>query len=261
LKLQQYQVSAFSGRHFGGNPAAVVPLREWLDAELMLAIAAENNLSETAFFVGGGDSYELRWFTPQVEVELCGHATLATAHVLFNEMGVDAEALRFATRSGELRVTRQQPGLRLDLPVHPVEEAAIDPAIAAALGAAPVAAYRAPSHVYRFDFEATVRGLAPDMRGLLAASELPVIVTAPGAEVDFVSRFFGPQVGVDEDPVTGSAHCALVPLWSQRLGRSRLSARQVSRRGGELECELLGERVYLAGEALTFMSGTIVLPD
>jgi PhzF family phenazine biosynthesis protein len=258
LILDQYQASAFTRKLFGGNPAAVVPLQEWLPAETMQAIAAENNLSETAFYVPDGDGFGLRWFTPEVEVELCGHATLATAHVLFNELGYTEQPIRFRTVcSGELLVSRDDDGICLDLPAHAIHLTDIHPAIGEALNGIPTAAYAAPSWVYLFDSEDQVKSLAPDMRALMVASDLPVIVTAPGDEVDFVSRFFGPQVGVDEDPVTGSAHCALVPLWAEKLGKSKLTARQVSKRGGELECELRGNRVLLRGHAVTFLRGKI----
>jgi PhzF family phenazine biosynthesis protein len=261
MELQQYQVSAFTNRQFGGNPAAVVPLDAWLSAQTMLAIAAENNLSETAFYVAEGDGYGLRWFTPAVEVDLCGHATLATAHVLFNELACEHQVLRFNTRSGELLVTREASGICLDLPVHPVHSSALDDQLATALGGAPIAAFSSSSNIYLYQSEAEVRALEPDMRALMAATDSATIVTAPGDTVDFVSRFFGPQVGIDEDPVTGSAHCALTALWAQRLGKSQLLATQVSRRVGELACELAGDRVRLTGTALTFLRGTIQLQD
>ncbi len=258
MKLDQYQVDAFASQAFGGNPAAVVPLESWLPDETLLAIAAENNLSETAYYIPDGDGFGLRWFTPEVEVELCGHATLATAHVLFNELGHNAEQIRFATKySGDLFVSRDDRGICIDLPAHAIHETDIHPAIGEALNGVPAAAYAAPSHVYLFDTEEQVLALAPDFRALMVASDLPVIVTAPGNNVDFVSRFFGPQVGVDEDPVTGSAHCALVPLWAEKLGKSELTARQVSKRGGDLLCELKGDRVLLRGQAITFLRGQI----
>jgi predicted PhzF superfamily epimerase YddE/YHI9 len=261
VKLDQYEVSAFNRKPFAGNPAAVVPLESWLPDDLMLSIAAENNLSETAFYVPDGDDYGLRWFTPEVEVELCGHATLATAHVLFNELGVDADAIRFRTKfSGDLVVSQDERGICLDLPAHAIHETDIHPAIAEALNGVPKAAWAAPCRVYEFETEAQVLALAPDFRALLVASDLPVIVTAPGDEVDFVSRFFGPQVGIDEDPVTGSAHCALVPLWAEKLGKTELTAKQVSRRGGDLLCELKGDRVLLRGHAVTFLRGQIEVP-
>jgi predicted PhzF superfamily epimerase YddE/YHI9 len=259
MKLDQYQVSAFTSQQFAGNPAAVVPLEEWLPTETMQAIAAENNLSETAFYIPQQGGFGLRWFTPGVEVDLCGHATLATAHVLFNELDCPAETLHFHTRSGELVVRREEEGIGMDFPAYDVKEAGIDASIAGALGGSPVAAFESPFWVYRYESEAEVRALAPDMRALLDAADMPVIATAAGDSVDFVSRFFGPQVGIDEDPVTGSAHCALVPLWASRLDKTVLSARQVSQRGGELHCELRGERVLLRGCGLTFLRGQIEL--
>lgn len=259
MKYDQYQVSAFTSRQFGGNPAAVVPLQQWLATETMQLIAAENNLSETAFYVAEGEGYGLRWFTPQVEVDLCGHATLATAHVLFNELNTSADELRFQTRSGELRVTRRGEHIQMDFPAYEVVDAALDTAICKALGGSAGAAHESSFWLYRFDTEAQVRALTPDFRALLAASDRPVIATAPGDDVDFVSRFFGPQVGIDEDPVTGSAHCALVPLWAQLLDKQQLSALQVSDRVGELDCELDGERVVMRGQGLTFLRGQITV--
>ena len=261
MELQQFQISAFTSRQFGGNPAAIVPLEDWLPAELMQAIAAENNLSETAFYVAEGEGFELRWFTPAVEVDLCGHATLGTAHVLFNELGCEREELRFATRSGELRVTRGAAGICLDLPAHTVSETALTPELVAALGGNPTAAFASKSNIYLYESESEVRELVPDMRALLAATDTTTIVTAPGDEVDFVSRFFGPQVGIDEDPVTGSAHCALTPLWAARLGKDSMQALQVSSRVGELGCELAGDRARLTGSAITFLQGTIRIAD
>lgn len=259
-----YQVDAFTEVLFGGNPAAVVPLQSWPDDALLQAIAAENNLSETAFFVGGAGRYRLRWFTPTDEVDLCGHATLATAHVLFEHRGFDGEVLRFDTRSGELRVRRSPGGMTMDFPAARMVDTTPDSAVCAALGAeaeaAAIAAENPWQVLYAFSEEAQVAALAPDFRALAAASPFAVIVTAPGDHADFVSRFFGPQVGVDEDPVTGSAHCSLVPYWAQRLGRNTLRARQISARGGELVCELRGERVMMTGRAITFLQGEFCMP-
>ncbi|MCX2981517.1 PhzF family phenazine biosynthesis protein [Halieaceae bacterium IMCC14734] len=259
MALQQFQVSAFSARPFGGNPAAVVCLSEWLPDSLLQAIAAENNLSETAFYAAAGDAFELRWFTPTVEVDLCGHATLATAHVLFNELAYSAPEIRFTTRGGWLTARRSGASISLDFPAYELAEETVDPALAEALGAQPQAAFNGDKCLYLYANEAQVRALRPDMKALLAASDTPVIVTAPGENVDFVSRFFGPQVGIDEDPVTGSAHCALTPFWSRRLNKTTLEARQVSARGGELQCQLEGDRVHLSGQAVTFMQGTLRL--
>jgi len=260
MPLNQFQVDAFTDRPFAGNPAAVVPLERWLDDALMQAIAAENNLSETAFFAPQGDVYGLRWFTPVSEIDLCGHATLATAHVLFNELGVAADALQFDTRSGRLTVTRQGDLLQMDFPLWSVGPLAKDPGIAEALGATPVDTLATSACLMAvFADEASVATLAPDMRAVAALHPFGLIVTAPGEAHDFVSRFFAPAVGIDEDPVTGSTHCALAPFWAARLGKSTLKARQISARGGELECELRGERVLLRGRAVTVIESTLRL--
>ena len=235
----------------------MVCLEDWLPTETMQAIAAENNLSETAFYLEDGGEYGLRWFTPEVEVDLCGHATLATAHVLFNELGVEKEVLRFHTRSGVLEVSQDDQGIRMDFPAYHLEAGRLPGPIAEALGGEPLEAYMANFRIFVYRSEAEVRALQPDFPALMAASAEPVIATAAGDEVDFVSRFFGPQVGIDEDPVTGSAHCALVPLWAEKLGKQKLSAWQVSARKGELSCELLAGRVAMQGYGLTFLRGQI----
>jgi len=257
-----YQVDAFTSHAFGGNPAAVMPLEDWLDSGLMQSIAAENNLAETAFFVRAGDAFELRWFTPAVEVDLCGHATLASAHVLYQHLGESRELLRFNTRSGELRVTRGEGGLTLDFPGYELKPGQPEPSVCAALGGDPEAVLLvegAKKQLYVFASQAEVAALQPDFAALLAATDRCVIATAPGEDCDFVSRFFAPQVGIDEDPVTGSAHCALVPYWAQRLEQGRLAARQISARGGEVDCELRDGRVRLTGTAVTFMQGVVTL--
>ena len=253
MRIPSRQVDAFTGRVFGGNPAAVCPLEAWLDAELMQAIALENNLSETAFLVpraGGTDEWELRWFTPTVEVDLCGHATLAAAHVVFEELRPGTERVRFHSQSGPLSVEREGELLVLDFPADPCEPAPSDPAWTAALGAEPLEVWRTRGHLVLFESEAQLRALRPDFAAISALGTYAVIATAPGEEVDFVSRFFAPAQGVDEDPVTGSAHCALTPFWSQRLGKRELRARQISARGGELFCTEAGERVRIAGRAV-----------
>jgi PhzF family phenazine biosynthesis protein len=261
MELPIYQVDAFASKVFAGNPAAVMPLEKWLDDNLLQTIAMENNLSETAFLVACERGYELRWFTPAVEVNLCGHATLAAAHTLFEHLGEEGDEVCFQTHSGELRVSREGGLLTLDFPETALEPAEVDLAICRALGATASEAVipRDDPHsiLYVYEFEEDVAGLQPDFAALHAASENCVIVTAPGDECDFVSRFFGPQVGVDEDPVTGSAHCALVPYWSKRLKQRSLHARQISARGGELACELRGDRVFMTGTAVTFMQGTV----
>ncbi len=261
MKIRLYQVDAFASRPFEGNPAAVCPLPSWPDDELLQAIAEENNLSETAFYVPSAQGFELRWFTPVAEVDLCGHATLATAHVIFEIQGYSKALITFATRSGELFVNRRGKRLEMDFPASRPAPCAVDDALAAALGRRPSELWAAEDYLAVFDSEAGVRALVPD-QALLARLDLRgVIVTAPGADVDFVSRFFAPKVGIAEDPVTGSAHCQLAPYWADRLGRNSLSARQVSRRGGDIACEVRADRVLLSGTAVTFLEAEIVLPD
>lgn len=256
-----YQVDAFTSRPFAGNPAAVCPLEAWLPDELLLAIAAENNLSETAFFVAQGDRLELRWFTPAVEVELCGHATLAAGFVVLTRLAPGRAEVTFETRSGPLTVRREGDALALDLPARPAAPAEVGEDLVAALGARPKAAIRARDLVAIFERAEEVRALRPDMSRLAALDVFAVGVTAPGggqdADVDFVSRFFAPAKGVPEDPVTGSLHCTLVPYWAERLGKTALAARQVSRRGGELRCALAGDRVVLGGQAALVIEGTL----
>ena len=261
MKIKQYQVDAFARRVFEGNPAAVCPLEAWLPDELMQAIAMENNLSETAFFVPEGDGYRLRWFTPLAEVDLCGHATLASAHVILNVLGEKKDRVDFETRSGKLTVTRDGDMLAMDFPAQPPKRVEIPETLVAGLGARPVEVLANIDYVAVFEDEATIRALTPDL-GRLAELELRgVSVTAPGTDHDFVSRFFAPKVGVPEDPVTGSAHCKLVPYWAGRLGKDELTARQVSRRGGDVRCRLMGDRVMLSGSAVTFMEATIEVGD
>lgn len=256
----QYQVDAFSDRLFAGNPAAVVPLDAWLPDALMQAIAAENNLSETAFLVPEGEGWGLRWFTPLAEVDLCGHATLASAHVLYRHRGIDVPEIAFATRSGTLRVRRDGEGYAMDFPARVPQPIAMPDGLVAALGATPREVLLGGDLLAVFDDEAAVRSLAPDMGALLALPGRGLVATAPGERHDFVSRFFVPRVGVPEDPVTGSAHCLLAPYWAARLGRDALRAFQCSRRGGEVGCTVVGDRVLLAGQARTFMTATLHLP-
>ena len=255
-----YQIDAFTSQRFRGNPAAVCPLEEWLPDELLQAIAVENNLSETAYFVPDGDGYQLRWFTPGCEVELCGHATLASAYVLFEELGHRRESIRFRTRHrGWVSVSRDGDRLTLDFPASPARPVEMDPALSAALGAAPRELLRTRDTCLAvYPDRAAVEAIDPDMAGLLALGSHPyVVVTAPGSDEDFVSRFFAPAAGVPEDPVTGSAHCVLVPYWAERLEKADLFARQISRRGGELRCSLRGERVWISGSAVRYLKGTI----
>lgn len=257
MKIPIHQVDAFTSRVFGGNPAAVCRLERWLPDDLLRSIAAENNLSETAYVVRNGEGFDIRWFTPVTEVDLCGHATLATAHVLFSlEPGRDVIA--FSSQSGELRVRRDGGMLQLDFPVREPVPIAPVPVLAEALGEPPAEILvSSRDHLAVYGSEERVRGLAPDMAKLAALDLFGVIVTAPGTGCDFVSRFFAPAEGVPEDPVTGSAHCTLVPYWAKRLGKASLHARQISKRGGELRCTLAGDRVLISGHAVTYLEGTI----
>lgn len=257
MRLPIYQIDGFASRVFAGNPAAICPLDSWLPDAVMQLIAAENNLSETAFFVRKGDDYDLRWFTPAVEVDLCGHATLASAHLVLTTLSPGRDRVIFYTRSGPLTVSRSGDRLAMDFPARPPETCAVPAGMTAALGAKPSEVLAARDYLAVFDTEAQVRALAPDMAAVAALDRFAVIATAPGKDVDFVSRFFAPGRGVPEDPVTGSAHCTLIPYWSKRLGKKELSARQVSTRGGELYCVDRGERVTIAGHAVLYLEGTI----
>lgn len=263
MKLPIHQIDAFTGEVFRGNPAAVCPLERWLPDATMQSIAAENNLAETAFFApraadtAPAADYDLRWFTPEAEVDLCGHATLASAFVVFTVLGGARETVRFHTRSGVLVVRRDGESLVMDFPSRP--PVACDPplGLAEALGHAPREVWKARDLMAVYDTEDEVRALAPDFQAVRALGVFGVIATAPGREADFVSRFFAPLMGVPEDPATGSSHCTLTPYWAKRLGRPRLRARQVSARGGELECEDLGDRVAIGGRAVKYLEGTI----
>ncbi|MCK6473067.1 MAG: PhzF family phenazine biosynthesis protein [Planctomycetes bacterium] len=260
MKLPIYQIDAFTSRRFSGNPAAVVVLSGWLPDATLQDIAAENNLAETAFVIparGPDAPCKLRWFTPAVEVDLCGHATLATAHVLFNHYLKSRGELAFDTQSGRLTVARDGERLRMDFPARPPRPADVSAALVEALGARPREVLGARELLAVFETEAQVRALKPDMAKVAALETFAVAVTAPGSDVDFVSRFFAPKQGIDEDPVTGSSHCSLAPYWAARLGRTKLRARQLSARGGELQCEVLGERVLLSGAAVEYLRGEI----
>ena len=260
-RIKQFQVDTFATRPFAGNPAAICPLASWPDDALLQAIAEENNLSETAFFVPSAKGFRLRWFTPGMEVDLCGHATLAAAHVLFDVLGYANPSITFETRSGELIVRRKSNLLIMDFPARPAIACSAPEVLAEALGRRPIEVLSADDYLAVFDNEEAVRGINPDY-GLLGRLDLRgVIVTAPGSDVDFVSRFFAPKFGISEDPVTGSAHCTLAPYWSDRLGKDVLAARQVSRRGGDILCEVKGSRVLLSGSAVTVMVATITLPE
>lgn len=248
-------MDAFTSKLFGGNPAAICPLECWLPDALLQHIAAENNLAETAFFVKEADGYRLRWFTPAVEVDLCGHATLAAAFVLLECLGLPADHVTFNSRSGPLTVHRQAYLYTLDFPARPGTPIPISEALSSALGRAPEAAFQARDLLCVFPTEADVAALQPDMKALAALPHFAVIATAPGHHCDFVSRFFAPAQGIDEDPVTGSAHCTLTPYWAGRLGKPAMSAKQISARGGDLLVELDGDRVKISGRAVLYMEG------
>lgn len=259
-EIALYQVDAFTTMLFRGNPAAVCPLEEWLSAPVMQAIAAENNLSETAFFVNKGDQYELRWFTPEREIDLCGHATLAAAHVLFTHLGVTAPSIAFNTQSGILTVERKADILQMRFPVRPGKRRPSMPKLDEALGISGGELYQARDYMVVLGSEAAVRAVRPNFNLLESLTTEGIIITAPGLQTDFVSRFFAPGCGVPEDPVTGSAHCTLVPYWAERLQKQSLTAQQVSKRGGRLQCELQGDSVLIGGTAVTYMVGWIYLP-
>jgi PhzF family phenazine biosynthesis protein len=260
MELPIFQVDAFSSSVFAGNPAAVCPLSDWLPDHTLQAIAAENNLAETAFFVRKGDRYHLRWFTPGCEVDLCGHATLASAHVLLTELGESRESLHFDTKSGELTVARNGKGLTLNFPSRPPAPVSVHTDLVPALGGPrPIEILGARDYLVRYATEEDVRALTPNMEALKRIDRFAVTVTAPGTDCDFVSRFFAPAKGVNEDPVTGSAHCTLIPYWAAKLDKTRLHARQVSVRGGELFCELKSDRVEITGQAVLFLKGSIYL--
>ncbi len=261
MQIPLYQIDAFADGPFTGNPAAVCPLDSWLPDAVMQAIAAENNLSETAFFVLEGEFYRLRWFTPTTEVDLCGHATLAAAYVVFRWLQSDRRSITFQTvQAGPLTVARDGDLLALDFPSRPPEPCAMSEKLVAGLGRRPAALLAARDYLAIYDHADDIAALTPDFAGLAALDRFAIIVTAPGTGgVDFVSRFFAPARGVDEDPVTGSAHCTLIPYWAERLGKTRLAARQLSRRGGALTCALTGARVTIAGRASPYLEGTITV--
>ncbi|MBC6988880.1 MULTISPECIES: PhzF family phenazine biosynthesis protein [Hymenobacter] len=263
MLLPLYQVDAFTDRVFSGNPAAVCPLTEWLSAETMQAIAAENNLAETAFFVPKSQGeYDLRWFTPAAEIDLCGHATLASAHVLFRHLNFKGEEITFHTKSGPLRVRHAADGrFTMDFPSRPPRHLDVPPTgLRDALRATPLEVLASRDLVALFSTEAEVHALAPDIAKIAQLEYIGVIATAPGSNgIDFVSRFFAPRVGVPEDPVTGSAHASLIPYWAKKLGKNTLRARQISSRGGDLWCELQDDRVLIGGYAVTYLKGEIEL--
>lgn len=265
MKLPLYQIDAFASAVFSGNPAGVCPLEHWLAEATMQSIAAENNVAETAFFVPrppatpGATDYDLRWFSPETEIDLCGHATLASGYVVFTALDPSRQDVTFHTRSGPLTVSRDRDGddLSMDFPARPPERCPAPAGLAAALGATPREVWLSRDLMAVFETEEDVRRLKPVFDGIRALRVFGVLATAPGREVDFVSRFFVPLQGIPEDPATGSTHCTLTPYWAKRLGRPRLRARQLSTRGGEFRCEDRGDRVTIAGHVVKYLEGTI----
>lgn len=261
MNLKIYQVDAFSQQVFSGNPAAICPLEEWLPDNILQAIAAENNLSETAFFVAEEDAYHLRWFTPVAEVDLCGHATLASAYVLFNLLNIKSEQIRFSTRSGILTVARNASGLQMDFPSQQAIPCEAPSTLIDGLGITPLACWVGEDYVVQLRNEAAVKQVNPDFSHLKQLDKRGVIITSESQQYDFVSRFFAPKYGIDEDPVTGSAHTLLAPIWAKKLQKTLLSAKQISQRGGELTCEFTGDRVLLSGQCAHYLTGEINLPS
>jgi len=260
--LDLFQVDAFARQLFEGNPAAVVPLEEWLPDAVMQAIAMENNLSETAFFVSREKGFHLRWFTPAVEVDFCGHATLATGHVLFEELGYAENRIDFKTRVGRVSVDRTDTGYEMDAPADLLEKVTVPPLLEEALGIKVRELYQGRDDLLAIvDSEQEIKGLKPDFALLSRHTPRGILVSTQGKQVDFVSRCFFPNAGVNEDPVTGSAHTTMAPYWSERLGKKTLEAHQLSPRGGRIRCRMEGNRVHLSGHAVTYLKGRIYLPD
>lgn len=257
--MKIYQVDAFTESLFGGNPAAVCPLTTWISDAKMQQIAAENNLSETAFIVKEGEDYIIRWFTPKAEIDLCGHATLGAAHVIFEHLGHATDEITFHYKGGDLRVARAGDLLRMDFPSVGADIIALDDNLKKAFSATPREVYQSRDLMLVFDNEEEILAIKPDLDLLAKLDCLGVIVTSKGNEVDFVSRFFAPKVGIAEDPVTGSAHCMLIPFWSKRLGKINMDAIQLSERRGHLTCAFLGNRVEIGGKAVTYMIGDILI--
>jgi PhzF family phenazine biosynthesis protein len=258
MKIRMFQVDAFTEKLFGGNPAAVCLLTESLPDALMQKIAAENNLAETAFVTETGNSFNIRWCTPKVEVDLCGHATLASAHVIFHHLNYPGKTIRFSSRSGILEVRKENDLLVLNFPTDTIQKGCLPVSVTESLGMAPVEILKGKTdYLLVYENQQQVESLDPDFAGLCKATARGIIVTAKGNESDFVSRFFAPQVGINEDPVTGSAHTTLIPYWSARLCKKEMTAIQLSERRGYLECKDLGERVEIAGKAVTYLEGEI----
>jgi PhzF family phenazine biosynthesis protein len=259
VNIPIYQIDAFANRPFTGNPAAVCPLEEWLDDSLMQSIAEENNLSETAFFVAEEKGFRIRWFTPVTEVDLCGHATLAAAHLILNILKSSKQRVVFHSKSGKLAVTQEEGMISMDFPARPPVPCRAPTVLLQGLGKTLIEVFASDDYMAVFSSEQEVAALDPDLERLKELDLRGVIVTARGDHSDFVSRFFAPKAGVPEDPVTGSAHCTLTPYWASKLGKNKLHALQVSKRGGELFCTHKGDRVLIAGRAVKVMEGRITL--
>ncbi len=259
MQIPFYQIDAFASRIFSGNPAGVCFIDQWLDDATLQSIAAENNLSETAFVVKQAGTYRLRWFTPELEIDLCGHATLATAHALFRYREPNLRRVDFETRSGVLSVEQIEELLVMEFPSRTPVPCMPPDSIGTVMGLAPSHTYRSRDLMLVYETEDQVRNMKPDLAGIAALDCFAVIVTAPGRSCDFVSRFFAPAAGIPEDAVTGSAHCTLIPYWSDRLGKKKMHAFQVSKRGGELFCEHRGDRVAIGGRAVTYLSGIVTV--
>ncbi len=257
MKLSIYQIDAFAENPFEGNPAAICPLEEWLSDELMQSIAEENNLSETAFFVPTEQGFHIRWFTPDTEVDICGHATLASAYVIFTILGYKGEEINFESKSGPLKVTNNEGLMVMDFPSQPPIKCEMPDGIAQAFNITPIECLKAEDYIVVFSGEEEVRAVQPKLAALMDIDLRGVAITAKSNKYDFISRFFAPKLGINEDPVTGSAHTQLVPYWSTVLGDTKFHAKQVSPRGGELFCELQKDRVLIAGKAIMYLAGEI----
>lgn len=259
MRIPLFQVDAFTDKIFGGNPAAVCPLESWLDKSLMQNIAAENNLSETAFYVKKGDQFEIRWFTPRLEIDLAGHPTLATAHVIFSHTGYNKNEITFISSGGELIVTKSNDLLLMNFPARPPEPVMTPGPLVRGLGLKPLEVWKARDYLVLYPSEESILSIKPKFDALAELDCLGIIITARGEQSDFVSRFFAPRAGINEDPVTGSAHTTLIPFWAEKLDKESLHAFQLSERKGELFCEYLGDRVKIGGYAVTYLKGVIQL--
>ena len=260
MKLPIYQVDAFAKHVFEGNPAAVCPLKTWLADDVLQAIAAENNLSETAFYVMTSQGFHIRWFTPSCEVDLCGHATLATAHIIFNEFNYPQPSISFESRSGILTVTKKDTLLVMNFPAQPPTPCDLPADIEKAFGTKPIKCLKAADYILVFENEEDIFNAKPELALLKNIDLRGVMITAKSDNYDFILRFFAPKYGIDEDPVTGSAYTQLVPYWQDKLGKTTLHAKQVSKRGGEVFCEYLHDRISIAGSAVNYLQGEISIP-